>query len=169
MTLSWWLCHKIGSVTFTFTKTKCHSWHQPTRIVEEMLESGNRLTSSWIPPQFYILYTWSLMNWTCSSVKGIIVPCSNSPRYTPSRSFRSSSSITISAPLRKTSMATSKSFSFTASRVWTAHPCFLCLDIACFQKASQAPFFPWCLPWFLCTNHQNWKYPPNSFQPSAYD
>ena len=36
------------------------------------------------------------------------------PRYTPSRSLRSSSSITISAPLRKTSMATSKSFSSTA-------------------------------------------------------
>ena len=35
------------------------------------------------------------------------------PRYTPSRSLRPSSSITISAPFRKTSMATSKSFSST--------------------------------------------------------
>ena len=44
------------------------------------------------------------------------------PRYTPSRSLRSSSSITISAPLRKTSMATSKSFSSTASQVWNKLP-----------------------------------------------
>ena len=44
------------------------------------------------------------------------------PIYTPSRSLRSSSSITISAPLRKTSMATSKSFSSTASRVWNRLP-----------------------------------------------
>ena len=43
------------------------------------------------------------------------------PRYTPSQSLRSSSSITISAPLRKTSMATSKSFSSTASQVWNNH------------------------------------------------
>ena len=40
------------------------------------------------------------------------------PRYTLLRFLRSSSSITISAPFRKTSMATSKSFSSTASRVW---------------------------------------------------
>jgi hypothetical protein len=44
------------------------------------------------------------------------------PRYIPSRSLRSSSSITISAPLRKTSMATSKSFSSTASQVWNKLP-----------------------------------------------
>ena len=40
------------------------------------------------------------------------------PRYTPSRYLRSSSSITISAPFRRISIATSKSFSPTASRVW---------------------------------------------------
>ena len=38
---------------------------------------------------------------------------------------------------------------------FAAHPCFLCLDIASFQKASQAPFPPRCLPWFHCTNHKN--------------
>ena len=27
-----------------------------------------------------------------------------------------------------------------------------------FLEASQTLFFPWCLPWFHCTNHQNWKY-----------
>ena len=40
------------------------------------------------------------------------------PRYIPSRSLRSSSSINISTPFRKTSMAASKSFLSTASRVW---------------------------------------------------
>ena len=44
------------------------------------------------------------------------------PRYIPSRSLPSSSSIAISAPLRKTSMATSKSFSSTASQVWNKLP-----------------------------------------------
>ena len=41
---------------------------------------------------------------------------------------------------------------------YAAHPFFLCLDIACFQKIFQAPFYFWCLPWFHCTNHQNWNY-----------
>ena len=56
------------------------------------------------------------------------------PRYTPSRSLRSSSSITISAPLRKTSMATSKSFSSTASRVWNRLPTHV-------SSASTLPVF----------------------------
>ena len=47
------------------------------------------------------------------------------PRCTPSRSLRSflfHSHISDSAPLRKTSMATSKSFSSTASQVWNKLP-----------------------------------------------
>ena len=44
------------------------------------------------------------------------------PIYTSSRSIRSSPSIKISAPLRKTPMATSKSFSSTASQVWNKLP-----------------------------------------------
>ena len=39
------------------------------------------------------------------------------PRYTPSRSLRSSASTTISVPLRKTSMVSSKSFSSVASNI----------------------------------------------------
>ena len=77
------------------------------------------------------------------------------PRNTPSRSLRSSSSITISAPLRKT-LATSKSFSFTASHVWNKLPTHVssALTRHClrFQKASQAPFFP-CMP-TLVSLHQ---------------
>ena len=81
------------------------------------------------------------------------------PRYTPSRSLRSSPSITISAPLRKTSMATSKSFSSTASQVWNKLPTHIssALTLPVFRRqASQAPFVPWCIPGFHCTNHQNW-------------
>ena len=44
------------------------------------------------------------------------------PRYTPSRSLRSSASTTISVPLRKTSMVFSKSFSSVASNIWNKLP-----------------------------------------------
>ena len=44
------------------------------------------------------------------------------PRYTPSRSLRSSASTTISVPLRKTSMVSSKSFSSVASNMWNKLP-----------------------------------------------
>ena len=46
------------------------------------------------------------------------------PRYTPSRSLRSSGS-TISAPLRKTSMVSLKSFSSVASSIWNKLPGYL--------------------------------------------
>ena len=44
------------------------------------------------------------------------------PRYTPSRSLRSSASATISVPLRKISMVFSKSFSSVASSIWNKLP-----------------------------------------------
>ena len=44
------------------------------------------------------------------------------PRYTPSRSLRSSASTTMSVPLRKTSMVFSKSFSSVASNIWNKLP-----------------------------------------------
>ena len=44
------------------------------------------------------------------------------PRYTPSRSLRSSASTTISVPLRKTSIVFSKSFSSVASNIWNKLP-----------------------------------------------
>ena len=44
------------------------------------------------------------------------------PRYTPVRSLRSSSSLSICVPLRKTSMATSRSFSSVAAKFWNALP-----------------------------------------------
>ena len=89
------------------------------------------------------------------------------PRYTPSRSLRSSSSITISAPLRKTSMTTSKSFSSTASQVWNKLPAHIssALTLPVFRRhlkhhlfldAYQCSLMPTLVsPWFHCTNHQN--------------
>ena len=44
------------------------------------------------------------------------------PRYAPVRSLRSSSSLSICVPLRKISMATSKSFSSVASKIWNTLP-----------------------------------------------
>lgn len=47
------------------------------------------------------------------------------PRYAPSRSLRSFGSTTISAPLRKTSMVSLKSFSSVASSIWNKLPGYL--------------------------------------------
>ena len=94
-------------------------------------------------------------------------------KYPLSRSLRSSSPITIFALFRKTSMATSKSFSSPESRRW--------------NKLSTQVSSPLTLPFFrrhlknhfslmftLVSHHQpsKLKVPyrlPNAFQPSAYD
>ena len=47
------------------------------------------------------------------------------PRYVPTRSLRSSSSLSISIPSRKTAVARSKSFSSDASDTWNKLPCHL--------------------------------------------
>ena len=44
------------------------------------------------------------------------------PRYAPVRSLRSSSSLSICVPLRRTSMAASRSFSSVAPKIWNALP-----------------------------------------------
>ena len=46
------------------------------------------------------------------------------PRYVPTRSLRSSSSLSLCIPTRKTEMAKSKSFSSVASSVWNKLPGF---------------------------------------------
>ena len=60
---------------------------------------------------------------------------------------------TISAPLRK--IATSKSFSSTASHVWDELPVRVssALTLPVFRR--QAPFIPSCLPWIHYTDHQS--------------
>ena len=47
------------------------------------------------------------------------------PQYVPTRSLRSSSSLSICVPTRKTTMAKSKSFSSVASYFWNKLPCHL--------------------------------------------
>ena len=47
------------------------------------------------------------------------------PRYVPTRSLRSASSLLICAPSRKTAMAESRSFSSVASDFWNRLPCHL--------------------------------------------
>ena len=44
------------------------------------------------------------------------------PRYVPAQALRSSSSLSICVPTRKTTMAASKSFSSVASGIWNALP-----------------------------------------------
>ena len=44
------------------------------------------------------------------------------PRYVPARALRSSSSLSICVPTRKTTMTASKSFSSVASGIWNALP-----------------------------------------------
>ena len=45
------------------------------------------------------------------------------PRYLPTRSLQSLSSLSIYVPTRKTAMARSKSFSWVASDIWNKLPC----------------------------------------------
>ena len=72
----------------------------------------------------------------------------------PSRSFRSSSTV-ISAPLRKTSIATSRSFSSTACDVWDKLPVHVSSASKLPVFRRQAPFIPSCRPWIHYTDHQS--------------
>ena len=73
------------------------------------------------------------------------------PRYTSSRSLRSSFSITISALLRRTSIANSKPFSSTASCVWNKLPTHVssALTLPVFRKYLKHHFFPDAYPGFI--------------------
>ena len=65
------------------------------------------------------------------------------PRYAPVRSLRSSSSLSICVPLRKTSMATSRSFSSVAPKIWNALPGHLSSipTLPAFRRALKHHFF----------------------------
>jgi hypothetical protein len=56
------------------------------------------------------------------------------PRYVPTRSLRSSSSLSLCVPNQKTGMAKSKSFSYVASSVWNKLPGY-------FSSISTLPAF----------------------------
>ena len=65
------------------------------------------------------------------------------PRYAPVRSLRSSSSLSICVPLRKTSMAASRSFSSVAPKIWNALPGHLSSipTLPAFRRALKHHFF----------------------------
>ena len=85
------------------------------------------------------------------------------PRYTPSRSLRSSDSTTISVPLRKTSMVFSKSFSSVASNIWNKLPGNL-------SSLPTLPAFRKHLKYYLFLQTYNGFITPHSaFQRSPYD
>ena len=60
------------------------------------------------------------------------------PRYVPTRSLRSSSSLSISMPSRQTAITRSKSSSSVASDTWNKLPCHLSsiFALSCFQASS---------------------------------
>ena len=65
------------------------------------------------------------------------------PRYAPVRSLRSSLSLSICVPLRKTSMAASRSFSSVAPKIWNAlpgHPSSI-PTLPAFRRALKHHFF----------------------------
>ena len=79
------------------------------------------------------------------------------PRYVPTQSLRSSSSMSKCVPSRKTAMARSKFFSSVSSDIWNKLPCHLSslihLRSSCFQEETQAsPFFE-CLPRYFLSIH----------------
>ena len=77
------------------------------------------------------------------------------PRYVPTRSLRSSSSLSICIPSRKTAMARSKSFSSVASDTWNRLPCHLSSISAlpAFQEETQASSFFNCFPRYFLSIH----------------
>ena len=98
------------------------------------LEKGYLLTSA----QYsfcHALLTWNVSEVSvCVSVSKLSSPWASStfsfiattfaliPRYVPTRSLRSSSSLSLCVPTQKTEMAKSKSFSSVASSVWNKLP-----------------------------------------------
>ena len=73
------------------------------------------------------------------------------PRYAPVRSLQSSSSLSISVPLRKTSMATSRSFSSVVPKIWNSLPSHLSSipTLPAFRRGLKHHFF-------LCAYPDSW-------------
>ena len=70
------------------------------------------------------------------------------PRYVPTRSLRSFSSLSICIPSQKTAMARSKSFSSVASDTWNKLPChlFLISALPAFRKRLKHHLFSSAFP-----------------------
>ena len=77
------------------------------------------------------------------------------PRYVPTRSLRSPSSLSICIPSRKTTIARSKSFSSVTSDTWNRLPCHLSSISAlpAFRKRLKHHLFFKCFPRYFLSIH----------------
>ena len=97
----------------------------------------------WLPVRHRINFkiaaiTHTVLQSQQPSYLAALIPC-----YAPVRSLRSSSSLSICVPLRKTSMAASRSFSSVAPKIWNALPGHLSSipTLPAFRRALKHHFF----------------------------
>ena len=76
----------------------------------------------WLPVRHRISFKIATVTYRVLQFQQPYYLASLIPRYVPARAFRSSSSLPICVPPRKTTMTTSKSFSSVASNIWNALP-----------------------------------------------
>ena len=76
----------------------------------------------WLPVRHRISFKIAMVTYRVLQSQQPPYLASLIPRYVPARALRSSSSLSICVPTRKTTMAASKSFSSVASGIWNALP-----------------------------------------------
>ena len=76
----------------------------------------------WLPVRHRINFKIATIAFKVLQFQQPSYPAALIPRYVPTRSLRSSSSLSLCVPTRKTEMAKSKSFSSVASSVWNRLP-----------------------------------------------
>ena len=76
----------------------------------------------WLPVRHRISFEIATVSYRVLQFQQPSYLASLIPRYVPARALRSSSSLSICVPTRKTTMAASKSFSSAASGIWNAMP-----------------------------------------------
>ena len=79
----------------------------------------------WLPVRHRITFKIATVTYRVLQFQQPSYLASLIPRYVPARALRSSSSLSICVPTRKTTMAASKSFSSVASGAWNALPSHL--------------------------------------------
>ena len=76
----------------------------------------------WLPVRHRIGFKFDTVTYRVLQFQQPYYLASRIPRYVPARALRSSSSLSICFPPRRTTMAASKSFSSVASGIWNALP-----------------------------------------------
>ena len=97
----------------------------------------------WLPVRHRINFKIAAITHTVLQSQQLSYLAALIPRYAPVRSLRSSSSLSICVPLRKTSMAASRSFSSVAPKIWNALPGHLSSipTLPAFRRALKHNFF----------------------------